>query len=235
MQQYHAPDELASGGYITVEDSAITIVFNEVHYALSTSALNGGFHHILGARNQQLTFQIDTEQDLPGGSVSNYLAQEFQALDLPINFCTGLLTSADMTRHVYHKVEQEGNIVETIVTTGVEHTAHRAGDGYYYTETETGRYTTGTINIMVFTNRALTDGAITRALIAITEAKTRALFEKGVPSVMNGQTATGTATDGIIFTIDPNGVLLTDSGTFSAFGDTLAKAVYQAVLFSLDN
>ena len=36
-------------------------------------------------------------------------------------------------------------------------------------------------------------------------------------------------------TIDPNGELLTDSGTFSQFGDTLAKAVRSAIEKALEN
>lgn len=38
----------------------------------------------------------------------------------------------------------------------------------------------------------------------------------------NNTTATGTSTDGVILTIDANGDVLTDIGTF-LFGDTLLK------------
>ena len=47
--------------------------------------------------------------------------------------------------------------------------------------------------------------------------------------------ATGTATDGIILTINANGDVLTDAGSYSLFGDTLAKAVYLGVQRALEN
>ena len=76
---------------------------------------------------------------------------------------------------------------------------------------------------------------MTKALITITEAKTAAFQDAQVASTMNlVHVATGTATDGIILTIDTNGEILTDAGTFSLFGDTLAKAVYIGVQRALE-
>ena len=125
---YEAPQELATGGYITKELHSVTVHFDDIHYSLSSGQLNGGYHHTLAVRNQQLTYQIETEKDLPGGSVANYLAQEFEQIDTPVHFSTALLTSATMTLHAYAKVEEKDTIVETIVTAGYEKTAHRAGN-----------------------------------------------------------------------------------------------------------
>ena len=47
--------------------------------------------------------------------------------------------------------------------------------------------------------------------------------------------ATGTSTDGVVLTIDTNGDVLTDAGSFSLFGDTLAKAVYVGIQRALEN
>lgn len=222
---HHVPSELRTGGSITVDVSAINISFPDMRYAISTSPLNGGLHHVLALRNQQLTFFIETEADLPGGSTAKYLAMECQALDQPINFCTALLTSATMERHAYAYEEQDGVIVEAIATAGYEATAHRAGDGALYKEKDLQFHPLGTINLFIFTNQALTDGAMVKSLITITEAKTVALAEEGIKSVVTGNLATGTSTDGVIFTIDMNGPIITDVGTFSLFGDLLAKAV----------
>ena len=43
--------------------------------------------------------------------------------------------------------------------------------------------TPGTINILVFTNKALTDSAMVKAMMTITEAKSAALQDWGVESV----------------------------------------------------
>ncbi|WP_054748016.1 adenosylcobinamide amidohydrolase [Veillonella rogosae] len=251
---YEAPQELATGGYITKELHSVTVHFDDIHYSLSSGQLNGGYHHTLAVRNQQLTYQIETEKDLPGGSVANYLAQEFEQIDTPVHFSTALLTSATMTLHAYAKVEEKDTIVETIVTAGYEKTAHRAGTGYCYEERDGGAFITpGTINILVFTNKALTDSAMVKAMMTITEAKTAALQDWGgaesvklypfmnedIPDALTKErntTATGTSTDGVVLTIDTNGDVLTDAGTFSLFGgDTLAKAVYVGVQRALEN
>lgn len=242
---YTAPDELVTGGHIIKETSSVTVLFDDIHYSLSSGQLNGGFHHTLGVRNQQLTYHIETEKDLPGGSVANYLAQEFEHIDVPVHFSTALLTSATMSLHSYTIVQQNDTIVETIVTGGYNKTAHRAGTGYCYEEKNGEFHTPGTINILIFTNKALTDSAMVKAIMTITEAKTAALQNWQVESTDEVQkyntnvdhslakevhtSATGTATDGIILTIDTNGDLLTDAGSYSLFGDTLAKAVYIGV------
>lgn len=248
---YETPEELTTGGYVTKELHSVTVHFDDIHYSLSSGQLNGGFHHTLAVRNQQLTYRIETEQDLPGGSVANYLAQEFEQIDTPIHFSTALLTSASMDRHVYAKVEEHDTIVETIVTAGYDQTAHRAGTGYCYEERD-GLFTVpGTINILAFTNKALTDSAMVKAIMTITEAKTAAIQDWGVESVHHHSlintdipdaitkerhtSATGTSTDGIILTVDTNGDILTDAGSFSLFGDTLAKAVYIGVQRALEN
>lgn len=248
---YAPPAELASGGHIISEATSVTVLFDDIHYSLSSGQLNGGFHHTLGVRNQQLTFNIHTEQDLPGGSVSNYLAQEFEHIDVPIHFSTALLTSATLDRVVYTMVQENDTIVETLITAGVDETAHRAGTGYCYEEKDGQFHTPGTINILAFTNKALTDSAMVKSIITITEAKTAALQDWNIDSVTHHTTynttmdyslsksintgATGTATDGIIMTIDTNGEILTDAGSFSLFGDTLAKAVYIGVQRALTN
>lgn len=235
LNTYAAPEQLAVGGYVNVSNSALTVAFDEVHYSLSTSPLNGGFHHTLALRNQQLNFFVANEKELPGGSVAKYLSLEFEHEDYPINFCTGLITSASMDWHAYANVTIDDIVVEVIATAGFDETAHRAGDGYHYVESD-GHFTTPhTINLLLFTNQALTDGAMTKALITITEAKTVALQEAGIRATSGMHMATGTATDGIILTIDTNGPILTDTGTYSQFGDTLAKAVRLAIKRALEN
>ena len=233
--QYKVPTTLRSGGYVDIHSSAITVTYDMPYYAISTSPFNGGLHHVMAVRNQQLTFFVNNESELPGGSTSDYLAKECVQLDLPIHFCTALLTTASMNRHAYVCQSEDSIIIEVIATAGVEKTAHRAGDGYTYYEKDGVFHAGGTINLLVFTNCALTDGALTKSLLTITEAKTVALQSIGITSVLSNQPATGTSTDGVIMTIDPNGELLTDTGTFSQFGDTLAKAVRSAIEKTLEN
>ena len=243
------PKELTTGCHVTAHLNHITVHFDDIKYALSTSPLNGGFHHVLAVRNQQLAFKVETEEELPGGSLSAYLASEFEQIDTPVHFSTAIITAASMEHHYYSKVQQGDCIVEAIITAGVDQTAHRAGDGYLYeehqghfastlpTSSATASNRIGTINMLIFTNKALGDGAMTRAMITIAEAKAAALADMGIysvygkhnPNFKKDSIATGSATDGVILTIDTNGDILSDAGTFSLFGDTLAKAVREGV------
>ena len=70
---------------------------------------------------------------------------------------------------------EKDTIVETIVTAGYEKQPIDAGTGYCYEERDGSFVTPGTINILVFTNKALTDSAMVKAMMTITEAKTAAL------------------------------------------------------------
>jgi adenosylcobinamide amidohydrolase len=59
--------------------------------------------------------------------------------------------------------------------------------------------TAGTINVILLTNAALTDGAMARAVITVTEAKTAALQDLDVRSTYTPRNqATGTGTDNVI-------------------------------------
>lgn len=226
---HYIPNTLKTGGQVLYDKNSITVIFDEMRYSISTGHLNGGLHHNLGVRNQRLTHVIESEQDLPGGSVANYLAQELALVGVPPNFGTGLLTAADFEDACYYCYEEDTTIIEVIVTAGFTKTAYRPGQGYYYIERDGYFYPPGTINLLVFTNKALTDGAMTRALLTLTEAKTVALQDHDIKCIRSGKLATGTATDGIVFTINPEGSLITDTGSFSLFGDGLAKAVIHAM------
>lgn len=54
--QYKVPTTLRSGGYVDIHSSAITITYDTPFYTISTSPFNGGLHHVMAVRNQQLTF-----------------------------------------------------------------------------------------------------------------------------------------------------------------------------------
>ena len=41
---YTAPDELITGGHVTKEYNSVTVLFDDIHYSLSSGQLNGGFH-----------------------------------------------------------------------------------------------------------------------------------------------------------------------------------------------
>jgi adenosylcobinamide amidohydrolase len=147
----------------------------------------------------------------------------------------GLLTAADVDAQV---TTADGDI-QLVATVGVRvptWAAAPAGavDAIYPPE---GAYTPGTINIVAFMPRPLTDGALVNLVATATEAKTQALLDLGVPG-------TGTATDAVCIVapeghadqpadgfdgVDGDGDVELFGGPRSLSGAALARAVHHAV------
>ena len=118
--------------------------------------------------------------------------------------------------------------VTVLATAGAKSNAIRTGvDEGSHIE---GEEPAGTINIMVLSNIALSDAALARALITITEGKTAALEDLKVPSSYTKDVqATGTGTDSIIVVSGTATPRATYTGGHSRIGELIGKATYQAV------
>ena len=89
----------------------------------------------------------------------------------------------------------------------------------------------GTINIILLTNATLSDGAMARAIITATEAKTAALQDLDVRSTFTNQNqATGTGTDNIIVVSGKGlGKPLGSTGGHTKMGELIAVSTKIAV------
>lgn len=141
-------------------------------------------------------------------------------------------TAADLDNLATVTLEQGPMTVSVLVTAGAKTNALRAGtDMSDYVENETPP---GTINIILLTNARMTVGAMARAMITLTEAKTAALEDLQVPSsyTKNAQ-ATGTGTDSIVVVSGTTGPHATYAGGHSLLGSLIGKAAYLAVIEAL--
>lgn len=227
--------DLKTGGSFRVLPQTLLCLFDSPRSVLSTSLYNGGFLEADAIFNHQLSFFVTSEQDLPGGSLEKYLGLTAIRHNLAGDRTTGLLTSASMSCHAYSSMTYKDLTVEVIATAGVKQNAARAGDPACYYEHQ-GKYQSlgGTINILAMTNVHLPYGAMAKALISITEAKTAALQELAVTSPFTRNPATGTGTDGMIIAADPNSAIFCkDTGTQSKLGELFCTAVKTAVTQSL--
>lgn len=123
-------------------------------------------------------------------------------------------------------------VVTALVTAGAKSNALRTGvDEGAHIEGEEPK---GTVIIFILTNARLTDGAMARALITVTEAKTAAFQDLNVPSTYtkNAQ-ATGTGTDGIMIATGVAGPEVTYTGGHSKIGELIGKATHEAVIEAL--
>lgn len=129
--------------------------------------------------------------------------------------------------------------VTVLATAGARSNAQRTGvDGSDYiegAEQETsGKPPAGTINILVLTNIELSDAALARALITVTEGKTAALQDLNVTSTYTPAVqATGTGTDSIIVVSGTAAPRASYTGGHSHIGELIGKAVHAAVIEAL--
>lgn len=123
--------------------------------------------------------------------------------------------------------------VTILATAGARSNAQRAGvDMGEHTEGENDTH--GTINIMLLTNARLTDGAMARAIVAVTEAKTAALQDLRVPSTYTpAAQATGTGTDSVTVVSGTSGPNVTYAGGHSRVGGLIGAAAHEAVIEAL--
>ena len=135
----------------------------------------------------------------------------------------GLLTAAQVTDLVQH---QDGG-VHAAATVGLRvptWAAARPGQP----DPELAPLA-GTINIVVCVPVPLTDAALVNAVLTVTEAKTQALLEAGIPG-------TGTATDAVCVAAPagPPAAAEPFTGPRSTWGARIARAVHAAVRAGAD-
>lgn len=127
-----------------------------------------------------------------------------------------LFTAADVTR-VRHAEHRGAQVWATVGITKPTWAADPSGG---FTP-----WSPGTINVVVTLPVLLEPGAMVNAVITVTEAKTQALLDAGVPG-------TGTASDAVVILCDADaaGPGETFGGPRSRWGSALAVATHTAVL-----
>ena len=122
------------------------------------------------------------------------------SLGIPRGDLSFLSTGANMDNLAVCEKSYRDLIVCCLATGGVGNALRSGVDGANWMEQD-GTYvnTLGTINIILLTNATLTDGAMARAIITATEAKTAALQDMDARSSVSPENqATGTGTDNMI-------------------------------------
>ena len=146
-----------------------------------------------------------------------------------------MATAADLDNYAAVTKAYGPLTVTVLATAGARSNALRTGvDMGTYIEGEGRDDTHGTINIMVLTNARMTDGAMARAIVTVTEAKTAALQDLQVPSTFTpAAQATGTGTDSVTVVSGVNGPRATSAGGHSRLGGLIGAATHEAVVEAL--
>jgi adenosylcobinamide amidohydrolase len=138
--------------------------------------------------------------------------------------------------------------VTAVVTAGVQGNATCAGDPATWREKGNGwekthpypaqqaepRPLEGTINTMLLLNQPLTQGAMARAIVTMTEAKSAALTRLAISSRYSADAATGTGTDQFcLAACSTGGPALTSASQHVRLGELIGIAVRDATLEAL--
>ncbi|NLW11621.1 MAG: adenosylcobinamide amidohydrolase, partial [Clostridiaceae bacterium] len=219
----------ANGDILTRMNNSLIVAFAGIRRVLSTSPHNGGLRDDLKFAFNHCAER--SEDSMRGTSYKEHISTLASELGLETGSACGISTgayaeNAAVVSDKYREIE-----VTAVVTAGVDINGSRVGEPTTWHETETGYlHVPGTVNIMLFFNCALSDGALTRALITCTEAKTAAILELNVPSCYSSGLATGSGTDGAILICEPDSsVKLTEAGTHFKLGELIGRTVIAAV------
>ena len=152
---------------------------------------------------------------------------------------TFICTAVNMEKLAICEQSYQDFHVCCIATGGAKDNALRMGvDVGNWVEKKTGfQFASGTINIIILTNVTLTVGAMARAIMTATEAKTAALQDRGVKSTVSPQLqATGTGTDSMIVVsgVD-DGTIIRHTGGHTKMGELIAVSTKTAVSEALKN
>ena len=245
----HGPDMLIKKYYQWIEvhrhEKIIIVRFLTPHRVISTCRVNGGLRDdldlIFNHQSCEPTGHLRKSHGQAVHEPDVYLQQICRKNGLSEN-CASLGTAANMNCAAMESETFRDLEVVSISTGGVETNAGCAGDPASVYETE-GKFKPvgkgvkqpcGTINIILCINRELTHGAMARAIMTATEAKTAALQELSVNSRYSDSLATGTGTDQIAIASRLTGeTALTGAGKHTKLGELIGRTVKKAVAETL--
>jgi adenosylcobinamide hydrolase len=212
------------------------------HRVLSTSTRNGGqtetLRYLVNHQSCEGADHRERHAHITGGGPESYHDAACGEMGLDGNLAAVMGTAANMNYAAVAQHRDDPMLVTAVVTAGVQGNAACAGDPASWRETETGweKVPTvgGTINTILLVNHSLTAGALARAVVTMTEAKTAALYELAVSSLYSRNLATGTGTDQYCVGAPLNaGRPLTSTSPHAKLGELIGLAVKQATLEAL--
>jgi len=224
---------LPSGDELHKYSKTLVLTFAGQRKTLATAVINGGYRETMTAAfNNDCKPGAGMAPVMKAPTYEEHMKLLSVELGLDPSVTTGMSTAATMD-NVSVKSESFRDIsVTAIITGGIETNGGRVGDPATWHE-ENGKSVnteTGTINIMLFIDANLSEGALTRALVTCTEAKSAAIAELMGSSRYSMGIATGSGTDGtIVISNTESAAYLTQAGKHSKLGELIGRTVKAAV------
>jgi adenosylcobinamide amidohydrolase len=199
-----------------MDERTLAVRFAAPHRVLSWAVVNGG----AGVARAVAWVRVRNAELGPEVDPADLLRARLAAAGLP--GAVGLLTSADLASYTDAARERDGMAARCVATVGMGN-ALRAGDPPW------SAARVGTINLLVRTSFALTEGAMLETLALASEARALAVREAAVPSVKSGLPASGTGTDCIVVAAPLAGDPHAYAGKHTVAGHLVGAAVEEAI------
>jgi iron complex transport system ATP-binding protein len=201
-------------------DDSVLIVRSEVPLVtLSSAVVGGGFGRVHAVVNRHVNKGYDCDdpaRDLREFALKRGIVGEF----------VGLLTAVWMRKARTLTVREGDLTVSALITARVSNACAAGLSQPQHVEP-------GTINIMVFVDGKLSQGAMVNAIKTISEAETSVLHARGIKTA-EGYPATGTSTDAIVVACTGRGTELPYAGPLTPVGFLIARCVRACLEMALD-
>jgi len=232
---------LRRGSHFVLRRASRYIVaeLEQPHLVLSTSIRNGGqsseIRFLANHQSCEGSAHKKRYDEIHAHGQDTYHDIMSAEMDLPSSEVALMGTAANMNYAAIVAMEDLGVEVTAVVTAGVQGNACCAGDPAAWREGERGwEKIGGTINTMLLINRPLSESALARAVITMTEGKSTALQRLGVRSLYSQEFATGTGTDQYAIAVVKDGPgRLTSTSPHVKLGELIGCAVRDATLEAL--
>ena len=225
--------EFPNGDELHRFDQNIVLELHGKRRVMSTAPYNGGYRTDLSyVLNHDGNPGTGCSVVMKGATYREHMLNTIKEIGLDPKSSTGMETAVRMETAAIHTESYEQMSVTAIVTAGLEVNGGRVGDPATWAQDGdvAEEHRLGTINILLCLNVDLSEGAMARALVTSTEAKTAALQELAVQSRYSRGLATGSGTDGTAIIADrESACYLTDTGKHSKLGELIGKSVKKAV------
>lgn len=198
---------------IEQSDLWLVVRFGDEQEVLSWAVVGGGRRRARTICNRHVRREDLPEHVDPEGKLVRWMAEAGLADAVGMMTATGLRHVEDVTRRVRDVTAR------AVVTVGLGNRL-RVGDP------PTDRVT-GTINTIVHVDRPLSEAALVEALGVAVEAKTTAVREAELASVLGTGPSSGTGTDCVVVAC-PSGGTVPYAGKHTAIGAALGAAVLEA-------
>jgi adenosylcobinamide amidohydrolase len=212
------------------------------HRVLSTSPCHGGqtshVRFIVNHQSCEGRGHDEHHRAITDGGDATYHDRTCAEAEVPGSETVTMGTAANMNYAAVTTMSDGDVEVTAVVTAGVESNATCAGDPAAWREAPSGvekvPLCAGTINTMLLASVPLTDGALARAVVTMTEGKSAALQRLAIPSRQSRDLATGTGTDQYAIAAPVTGTpAFKFTGAHVKLGELIGRATCDATVEAL--